>query len=348
MTPQVASLRRFSLMRRESHFVVVFVAARTGSRRASGVGKPAPRSGLGLRPRGAKPNSGTRHCADGWRTTSWWDARSTRRGRPVVAIGLHMPIAGPLEASRGRGCSMRWFGLRQPESERAKAGSKPASNDRPSRPRPKMDSLGVCRTFALRRVVAPPACRSEDIPNWAVVIRLSPPAAVLPVTGAAHRVRSTAVPDDVLSRIRELLRSAGIAFREIQHAPTRTSEESAHARGEELKVGGKALVLKIDETFGLFVLSAARKLDSGAIKQYFGTKKSRFATGEELLRMTGLTPGAVPPFGRPVLPFDLFVDGSILENDRIAFNAGSLTTSIIMSIEDYMRVAQPTVFNFSR
>jgi prolyl-tRNA editing enzyme YbaK/EbsC (Cys-tRNA(Pro) deacylase) len=96
------------------------------------------------------------------------------------------------------------------------------------------------------------------------------------------------------------------------------------------------------------VLSAARQLDSAAIKQYFGTKKSRFATGEELLRMTGLTPGAVPPFGRPVLPFDLFVDGSILENDRIAFNAGSLTTSIIMSVKDYMRVAQPTVFDFSR
>ncbi len=85
------------------------------------------------------------------------------------------------------------------------------------------------------------------------------------MTGAEHRVWSTAVPTDVLGRIRELLRSAGIAFREIQHAPTRTSEESARARGEELKVGGKALVLKVDGTFRPFVLSAARQLDSGAI-----------------------------------------------------------------------------------
>jgi hypothetical protein len=68
-----------------------------------------------------------------------------------------------------------------------------------------------------------------------------------------------------------------------------------------------------------------------------------------LVCLTGLTPGAVLPFGRLVLPFDLFVDGSILENDRIAFNARSLTTSIIMSVKDhdYMRVAQPTVFYFS-
>ena len=156
------------------------------------------------------------------------------------------------------------------------------------------------------------------------------------------------MPNDVVDRIRELLRAAGIAFREVQHEPTRTSEESARARGEELRVGGKALVLKVDETFRLFVLSAVRKLDSGAIKRHFGTKTSRFASAEELLRLTGLTPGAVPPFGRPVLPFDLFVDGSILENERIAFNAGSLTTSVIMGVTDYMRVAQPTVFSFSR
>jgi Ala-tRNA(Pro) deacylase len=155
------------------------------------------------------------------------------------------------------------------------------------------------------------------------------------------------VPNDVLERIRELLRSAGTAFREVQHEPTRTSEQSARARGEELKVGGKAQVVKVDDTFRLFVLSAARKLDSAAIKRYFGTKKTRFATGEELFELAGVIPGAVPPFGRPILPFPLYVDASILENERIAFNAGSLTTSIIMSVNDYMRVAQPTVFGFS-
>jgi Ala-tRNA(Pro) deacylase len=64
--------------------------------------------------------------------------------------------------------------------------------------------------------------------------------------------------------------------------------------------------------------------------------------------MTGLPRGAVPPLGRPIPPFDLFVDDSILENEKIAFNAGSLTTSIIMSVEDCVRIAHPTVFGFSR
>ena len=151
----------------------------------------------------------------------------------------------------------------------------------------------------------------------------------------------------VLQAIRDLLRREGIAFREVQHAPTYTSEESAKARGEDVRIGGKAILMKTDDIFRLFVVSAARKIDSGAIKRHFGLKKLRFATADELRDLTGLVPGSVPPFGEPVLPFELFVDPSVLENDRIAFNAGSLTDSIILATADYQQVARPVVFGFA-
>ncbi len=153
---------------------------------------------------------------------------------------------------------------------------------------------------------------------------------------------------DVLQRIREWLSEAGVEFRQVQHAPTHTSEESARARGEDLRVGGKALVLKLDDEFQLFVLSAARKLDSSAIKKHYRVKKLRFASPEELQQMTGLTQGEVPPFGEPILPFALNVDESILENELIAFNAGSLTDSIIMPVREYLRMAKPRAFRFSQ
>src|SRR6202050_5710207 len=89
-------------------------------------------------------------------------------------------------------------------------------------------------------------------------------------------------------RIRAWLAAETVPFRQIHHAPTRTSEESARARGEELRVGGKALLIKVDDVFRLFVLSAACKLDSAAIKRQFGARKTRFATPEELLDLTGL------------------------------------------------------------
>jgi prolyl-tRNA editing enzyme YbaK/EbsC (Cys-tRNA(Pro) deacylase) len=74
----------------------------------------------------------------------------------------------------------------------------------------------------------------------------------------------------------------GVSFRKVHHEPTRTSEDSARARSEELRVGGKALLIKVDNSFRLFVLSADRKPDNVAIKQYFGARKTRFATPEEL------------------------------------------------------------------
>ncbi len=151
----------------------------------------------------------------------------------------------------------------------------------------------------------------------------------------------------VLDQLRAWLTREGVSFREVHHAPTRTSEESAVARGEELRVGGKALLVKVDDDFRLFVLSADRKLDSAAIRQRFGARKTRFATPEELMRLTGLAPGSVPPFGAPIVPLPLFADPSVFENERIAFNAGSLTDSIVMPIEDYRRLAGPEVFRFS-
>ena len=153
---------------------------------------------------------------------------------------------------------------------------------------------------------------------------------------------------EVLIAIRQLLADNGIAFREVHHEPTRTSEESAKARGEELRIGGKALLMKGDDVFRLFVLPADRKLDSGAIRREFGWKKLRFATPEELHERTGLVPGSVPPFGPPILPFDLCLDQVATQNPRIAFNAGSLTDSIILEMSDYLAVAKPSrVFVFS-
>src|SRR5438876_10646632 len=99
----------------------------------------------------------------------------------------------------------------------------------------------------------------------------------------------------ILGRMRDWLRREQVAFREAHHEPTRTSEESALARGEELRVGGKALLIKVDSAFRLFILSADRKIDSAAVRQHFGAKKTRFATPEELMDLTRLVPGSVPP-----------------------------------------------------
>jgi Ala-tRNA(Pro) deacylase len=154
--------------------------------------------------------------------------------------------------------------------------------------------------------------------------------------------------DTTYDRIITMLNEAGAGYRAIEHEETRTSEESARARGEELRVGGKALLVKADSGFHLAVLSADRKLDSRALQRCLSSRKLRFATAEELAEMTSLTPGSVPPFGRPILPFALIVDRSVLRNERIAFNAGSLRKSIIMITADYVSLSGGSLADFSK
>jgi Ala-tRNA(Pro) deacylase len=153
---------------------------------------------------------------------------------------------------------------------------------------------------------------------------------------------------EVLEAIRDLIHRQGAEFREIHHEPTRTSEESARARGETVDIGGKALLMKAGGQNALFVISAARRVDSSAIRRELGVSRLRFSSAEELHRLTGLLPGGVPPFGEPILPFPLYADESVFENDRIAFNAGTLTDSIIMPVVDWERIARPRRLRFSR
>ncbi len=156
------------------------------------------------------------------------------------------------------------------------------------------------------------------------------------------------MPSETLIKIRTMLDERGIEYRCLTHEPTRTSEESARVRGEPVEIGGKALLVKIDDQFRLFVLSAALRFDSATVKKRFNARKIRFASAEELMDMTGLVPGSVPPFGEPILPFPLLIDASITQNDRIAFNAGSLTDSVIMAVDDYLSVAAGDVSTFTR
>jgi len=157
--------------------------------------------------------------------------------------------------------------------------------------------------------------------------------------------------EKVYSSILLLLNEAGIDFLTMEHEASHTSEESARIRGDKLSSGAKAIVYKVQDEYNLFVLAADRKMSPKKIKDYFKSigkkaKKTRFATSEELLEMTELVPGSVPPFGRPILDFDLYVDPTLLENNRISFNAGTLTNSINMSLEDYINISKPVVFDF--
>ena len=138
------------------------------------------------------------------------------------------------------------------------------------------------------------------------------------------------------------LKEAGVAHRLVMHEPTPTSADSARVRGVPLGSGAKALVVKADDAFRILVIPADRKLDSKLAKKNLGVRELRFATPDELAATVGLPPGAIPPFGDPLMRLPLAADPDVGHRfPEVAFNAASLTASIILSGSDWERLAQP-------
>lgn len=152
---------------------------------------------------------------------------------------------------------------------------------------------------------------------------------------------------DAAARIATLLGDVEHAV--LDHPAAFSAEEAAAARGTPLEIGGKSLVLKIGKSgFAMFVVSGARRTSNKHIRHGLGIQRLRFARREELASLTGLSPGCIPPFGRPVFELPLYVDAHTLELPRIAFSLGSHERSVVMKTADWARVARPDrVFDFS-
>ncbi len=145
---------------------------------------------------------------------------------------------------------------------------------------------------------------------------------------------------DLTDKLITYLKEKSIDYKLIDHQPTHTSEESAKVRGTKLEQGAKALVMYADNSPVLIVLSAADKLNNSKFKSSFKIKDLRMATPEEVLNISGVNIGAVPPFGN-LFNTPIYVEEKLLKLADIAFNAGSLTKSIIMKTSDFVKLVNP-------
>lgn len=151
---------------------------------------------------------------------------------------------------------------------------------------------------------------------------------------------STPPPGSVFDRLCQLLDAHGVPYQVLRHAPVYTSQEAAAVRGTSLASGAKALICKADDQFVMIVLPADRKLASKLVRQTAGIRSLRFASPEEVAQLTGLRPGAIPPFGS-LFNLPTWCDAALADQPQINFNAGDHALSIKMSFADYQAVERP-------
>lgn len=150
----------------------------------------------------------------------------------------------------------------------------------------------------------------------------------------------------VFERIERRLAEGNVPFTVLRHEPVFTSAEAARVRGTTLASGAKALVCKADGAFVMLVLPADRSLNSKRLRATRGWKSLRFADRDEVLQLTGLAPGSIPPFGS-LFELPTLCDPALAEQATINFNAGDHAISISMGWYDYLRVEQPELVELS-
>lgn len=148
----------------------------------------------------------------------------------------------------------------------------------------------------------------------------------------------------VFETIKKLLDDAKVSYEVIEHEPVHTSAEAAKIRDTGLSQGAKALVMQGDGKPLLVVVPGDKRASFKNIKSQLSIKDLRMASTEEVETLTALKVGSIPPIGKSInLPS--YFDKSFLSKDKVAFNAGSLTTSIIMSAADLIAVENPQMFD---
>ena len=156
----------------------------------------------------------------------------------------------------------------------------------------------------------------------------------------------------MFGKITSLLETNGARFRVMEHEAAGKSEEIAKIRGNELCRSAKAMVVAVKMKSGevqhvVTVLPASCQLNSKAIVKLYNAKSVSMVN--DVAALTGCVSGSVPPFSFQQ-DITLLVDKRIsdLQDGDIVFNAGELTKSIFLNLQDYLRITTPRIEDFSK
>ncbi|HUW18431.1 MAG TPA: YbaK/EbsC family protein [Sedimentisphaerales bacterium] len=147
--------------------------------------------------------------------------------------------------------------------------------------------------------------------------------------------------------IMEFLDKSGVKYEVSEHKPAFTAQRMAAVVHEPGKYVAKPVVVKADGKYVMCVLSANHKIDLAALKKQMKAKSVQLAKEEEMGEIFGdCELGAEPPFGS-LYDLPTVMDKALERDDHIMFQAGTHEKAVRMSMDDYRKLASPTVFEFS-
>jgi len=148
-------------------------------------------------------------------------------------------------------------------------------------------------------------------------------------------------------KLRDFLDRKEIKYERIPHPTTFTAQltaASSHVKPDEL---AKVVMVNRDGKLAMAVVPASKRVDVTAL--HTGSQASTLRLASELefkQAFPDCDAGAMPPFGN-LYGMDVFVDEAIVQQPRIAFNAGTHEEVLRLAYEDFERLVRPTVLRFA-
>jgi len=152
---------------------------------------------------------------------------------------------------------------------------------------------------------------------------------------------------DIHEKLCALLDKEGAVYRVIEHEPEGRTEVIAKIRGNRIEQSVKSMTLQVrltrkENIYCLANVPGDCRIDFDGVKNYFHADSAAFASRDKAQALTGCVIGAIPPFSFND-QLQVLVDPLVLENEEIVFNAGRLDRSIMMRLDDYVRIARPQI-----
>ena len=148
-------------------------------------------------------------------------------------------------------------------------------------------------------------------------------------------------------KLKEFLDSHDVRYVTINHSPAFTAQEiaaTAHIPGKEL---AKTVMVELDGKLAMAGLPASLRVDLKKLKGTTGAETVELAKEKDFGdRFPDCELGAMPPFGN-LYGMDVYADVSLLEDDDIAFNAGTHSELVKMSYQAFADLVRPTTGRFA-
>ncbi|MCB1182339.1 YbaK/EbsC family protein [bacterium] len=143
------------------------------------------------------------------------------------------------------------------------------------------------------------------------------------------------------------LTDRGVDFTVKEHPNAFAAQDVAFKSGVPGRLFAKTVMVKIDGEMAMAVLPADSRIDFHLLRETARADTICLATEQDFDPVfPDCELGAMPPFGN-LYGMRVFVAGSLIRTDLIAFNAGSHTEVITMPFWQFEKLVEPTIGYFT-